>query len=143
MNIHHYHHFDCDIQSSEIKQRLGELLIIARQNQTILKEIKVTDIEVSTLLDTLNTTTNAIAASQTTDATTLASVKSELETLLANPAQNGLSDATSAKLQLLATAVGVVQSNATANSTVLTGIAAEGKPVVPVAPTPPAAPPTT
>lgn len=103
----------------------------------------MTDLEVSDLLDAVNKTTNAIALQQTADATTLSGVKTEIETLLAQPVgTSGLSDATSAKLQLLATAIGAVQTNATNNSTVLTGIAAEGKPVVPAPPTPPANPPT-
>lgn len=139
MDIHFYFHIE---PSLEIKQLLAGLLTVVTQNQTILKEIKVTDAQVSTLLDQLNTTTNAIATAQTADAVTLGNVKTELEALIAAGSSAGLSDATSAKLTLLATAVGAVQTNATNNSTILNAIAAEGQPVIPAPPPVPPAPPT-
>lgn len=101
----------------------------------------MTDQELSTLLDQVNATTNGIAAIQISDATVLATVKSELDTLIASAGQSGgISDATAAKLTALATAVSGVQTNATSNSTLLTAIAAEGSPVVPPPPTPPTNP---
>lgn len=140
MHIEHHYHYHSD---PEIKQLLTRLLSIATQNQTILKELKMTDLEVSDLLDKVNATTNAIAQNQTIDSSTLGAVKTELETLLNAPkSTTGLSDATSAKLQLLATAIGSVQTNATNNSALLTQIAIEGTPVVPPAPPAVTPPPT-
>lgn len=142
LEIHHYHHI-CSDSSPEIKQLLTELLSVVTKNQKTLKEIQMTDQETSDLLDQVNTTTNGIAAQQAQDAGTLTEVKTELEALLnAPPAQSGLSPATSAKLQTLAAAIGTIQTNATVNSGVLTGIAAEGKPVVPPPPPPVPAPAT-
>jgi hypothetical protein len=144
MHIHHYHHFEGNDQANnnEIKQLLTQLLSIANQNTQTLKEIKMTDQEVSDLLDQVNTTTNGIAARQTADSTTLGTVKTELEALLAAPPSvSGLSAETSAKLQAMATTIGTLKSNADANSTVLEAIAAEGQPVVPPPPPPPPANP--
>jgi hypothetical protein len=124
------------------RQLLNKLFDIVLQNQKILKELKVTDAEVSSVLDQVNTTTNAIAAIQKTDADTLGKVKTELETLLQQPTTvSGLSDATSAKLQLLVTAIGTVQTNSTANASTLNAIAAEGSAVIPPPPPAPAPPP--
>jgi ABC-type transporter Mla subunit MlaD len=133
LQIHHYHHSDDATQ-----QLLNKLLFLATQNQTLLKELKVTDQQVSDLLDQVNATTNGIAAIQTADSTTLGTVKTELEALLANPTVNGISDATAAKLQTLATAIGGVKTNSDNNATLLNAIAAEGAPVVPPPPPPPA-----
>lgn len=138
ITIHHYHHFDCD-EPHEIKQLLKELLTIAAQHTETLKEIRMTDLEVSNLLDLVNITTNGIASNVDANTTTLVTVKTELEALLAQPTSvSGLTPETSAKLQAFATAIGIVKTNSDANTTVLNAIAAEGQPVVP--PPPPAPP---
>lgn len=136
LNIHHFH--PPDDATQEI---LRELLRIVLQNQTILKELKVTDAQVSALLDQVNATTNGIAAIQTADSTTLGTVKTELDALLATQGQpGGISDATAAKLTAMVNSVGQVQTNAQSNSDLLKAIAAEGAPVVPPPPPPPAPP---
>jgi hypothetical protein len=135
LEIHHFHHPDNSTQ-----QILNELLTIVTQNQSILKELKVTDQEVSTLLDQVNATTNGIADVQKADSTVLGTVKTELEALLATAGQpGGISDATAAKLQQMATAITGVKTNADSNSALLNQIAAEGQPVVPPPPPPPPA----
>jgi len=99
----------------------------------------MTDQQVSDVLDQVNATTNGIAARQTADSTTLGTVKTELEALLETQGQpGGISDATAAKLQSMATTIGQLKVNADANSTVLEAIAAEGQPIVPPPPPPPA-----
>lgn len=129
-------------QFDEMKELLIKILTIVTQNQTILKELNVTDKEVSDLLDQVNTTTNGIAQRQTADSTTLGTVKTELEALLASQGQpGGISDATAQKLQAMATTIGQLKTNADTNSTVLEAIAAEGQPVVPPPPPPPPANP--
>lgn len=141
IRVHHYHHFGCDEADKKIEQQLKELLNIAKEHTQILKEIKMTDQEVNDLLDQVNTTTNAIAVRQTADSTTLGTVKTELEALLATQGQpGGISDATAQKLQAMKTAVEGLKTNADTNSDVLTAIAAEGQPVVPQPPPPPANP---
>lgn len=139
IEIHHFHHFDCD-KPYELKSLLQEVLTTVTQNQTLLKDIKMSDDEVSALLDQVNATTNGIAAIVTADSTTLGNVKTELEALLAQPTTvSGLSDVTSAKLQSFVATLGNLKTNAGANSDLLAAIAAEGKPVIPPPPPPPPA----
>lgn len=137
----HFHIHSESSNSDELKQLLNQLLLITNKNTATLKEIQMTDKEVSDLLDSVNVTTNGIAARQTADSTTLGKVKTELEALLNTPpSQSGLSAETSAKLQSFATTLGKLKDNADTNSTVLEAIAAEGEPVVPPPPPPPPPP---
>lgn len=122
------------LDSQELREIITRLTTIERK----VDNIAMTDLEVSALLDKVNDTTNAIAANQTADSTTLGKVKTELEALIAQPpSQSGLSDATSAKLQSFAATLGQLKTNADNNTTVLNAIAAEGEPVVPPPPPPP------
>lgn len=104
--------------------------------QQKLKELKVTDQEVSDLLDQVNKTTNGIAANQAADAKVIQTVKTELEALIAQGSQLGLSQATSDKLTAMAASLTPVLQNSSINNDLLNKIAAEGAPVVP--PPPPA-----
>lgn len=98
----------------------------------------MTDKEVSDLLDAVNTTTNGIASNVSANTTTLGTVKTELEALLAAPpTETGLTPETSAKLQAFVTSLGAVKDNVQTNTDVLNAIAAEGQPVVPPPPPPP------
>lgn len=129
------------VEPDAVPGKLDEILTQLADVRKDIKEfrdaMKLTDQELTDLLNGIDKTTNHTAENVTTIATAAAAIKTEMDAFIsAAPAGTVLSDAQVSQLQGLATRSQQISDAADAQVAVLQGVAAEGQPVV----TPPPAP---
>lgn len=131
LTVHHHHD----------EQKLAEILTQLANVRKDIKEfraaMKLTDQELKDLLDGIDKTTNDTANNVTIIGTAAQSIKTEMDTLLANAnAGTPLTDAQVTQLQNIGARAQAISEAATTQATALTAIAAEGQPVTPPSPEP-------
>lgn len=120
----------CYIESSG---QGGEIREALRRIELSLKEIKMTNDELKTLLTNVDSITNSIAANVQSIADVDQKISDEMDVLIANPA-NQLTPEVSAQLQGFADRLQATSTASAAQIAVLQAIAAKGAPVVPPPP---------
>jgi hypothetical protein len=132
-------HLHVTVQNDEPKlaEILTQLAGVRKDIKEFRDAMKLTDQELTDLLNGIDKTTNHTADNVATIATASAAIKTEMDAFIAAaPAGTTLSDAQVEQLQSLATRSQQISDAADAQVAVLQGVAAEGQPVV----TPPPAP---
>ena len=133
-------HLHVTVQQSVDEQQLAEILTQLAGVRKDIKEfreaMKLTDQELKDLLDGIDATTNQTAENLTVIGTAAGTIKTELETFIANAGNTTLSDAQVSQLQNIKTRAEAISTAAGDQVAVLQGIAKEGEPVVTPPPTP-------
>lgn len=96
-------------------------------------KILMTEQEALAVLDKIDTTTNKMSATQQSDADLLQKISDEIDALVA---AGGIPPTVATRLGALADTIQKVSDNGDAQATILTAIAAKGKPPVPPTPVP-------
>ncbi len=123
------------IDAPKLAEILTQLANVRQDIKEFRDAMKLTDQELTDLLNGIDTTTNATATNVATIGTAAGTIKTELEGLIAAaPAGTALTDSQVTQLQGFATKLQGLSDASLQQATTLQAIAAEGAPVVPAPP---------
>lgn len=136
-NLHVHVHVPSLGEVEPLAEILTQLAGVRQDIKEFRDAMKLTDQELTDLLNGIDKTTSHTADNVATIGTVAATIKTEVDAFVAAaPAGTTLSDAQVAQLQSIGTRAQAMSAAADAQVTVLQAIAAEGQPVTPPPPAP-------